>query len=201
LIPAEPGISSSLNLDAISTQFRIPENLDLVCATARHLKIADNDIKHGIENAFHDTSRPELFKVSRNNKTMWFANTFAANDPVSTAIIGEIILKESGIQYSNIGGLIAFRSDRGERTKQWVDYLRTGSGRRFSPLFITGSHIRLSNRLLPESVILRHATPESITNHIFDYCEDKTVIFGLANIGGTGTELVKYWRENYGNAK
>ncbi len=200
LIPAEPGTSSFLNLNTESTRFRIAENLDLVCATARHLKIDDTTIKQGIESAVHDTGRPELFKFCRRNKTIWFANTFAANDPLSTGIISELILYESGIPVSGIGGLLSLRSDRGERTRQWIEYLQNETGSRFHPLFITGSHKHLVRKRLPDSVILQ-GTPESITNQIIDYCLDKTVIFGLANIGGTGTELLKYWMENNDNAK
>jgi poly-gamma-glutamate synthase PgsB/CapB len=201
LIPAEPGTALFLNLNTESTRFRIAENLDLVCAAARHLKITDTDIKLGIEGASHDTGRPELFKFCRNDKTIWFANTFAANDPLSTVIISELIITESGISVSDIGGLLSLRSDRGERTKQWIDYLKKEPGKKFHPLFVIGSHKYLIKRRLPGSVILLQGTPESITNQIIDHCHDKTVIFGLANIVGTGNELVKYWREKNDNAK
>jgi gamma-polyglutamate synthase len=192
---AEPAISNSLTINRSETNFRIGENLDLVISVARHLQLSDSDIVSGIESARHDAGRPELFLLKKGEKSVWFANTFAANDPESTSILSDVIIAQSGLMYSGKAGLLSLRSDRAERTEQWLEYLKGEGKSRFNQVFVTGSHKGLVKRLLPESCILKPGSPEAITNYIIDNSPDKTVIFGLANIAGLGSDLVDYWRD------
>jgi poly-gamma-glutamate synthase PgsB/CapB len=248
LVPAEPGNSSRLALNRKPGNFRIEENLDLVYAVASHLQIKEADISGGIETARHDIGRPELFSLHKEEKTIWFASTFAANDPLSTTILMEQILSESGIQPLYLGGILSLRSDRAERTRQWIEFLQvelnietraeakketvaeTGSeaeigaeawdqardigdaeaesntdpesignsvgkkNGRFSYIFVTGRQRPVVKRMVPSAIMLKEQSPEKITEHIFSICPDKTIIFGLANIAGSGSDLVDYWR-------
>jgi gamma-polyglutamate synthase len=195
LLPAEPGISGHLAFSREETRFRIAENLDLVFAVASHLGVKEADIIRGVESAQHDGGRPELFTLSKGGKTIWFANSFAANDPVSTSILMNKIISGSGIQPLHVAGILSLRSDRAERTRQWIEYLQAGEIKRFSNLFVTGDQRNIVKRMIPSSLVLTERSPEKITELISDICADKTIIFGLANIAGLGSDLVDYLRD------
>ena len=229
LVAAEPGVSRGLALRSEAGSFRMEENLDLVYAVASHLEVKETDISAGIETALHDTGRPELFTLIREGKTIWFANTFAANDPLSTTILMDKIIGESGIQAKHVAGILSLRSDRAERTQQWIEFFQAGAGvdadarvdagvvagedagvvagedagvdasanknRRFSNLFVAGRQRAIVKRMVPGAIVLKEHSPERITELIYGICPDKTIIFGLANIAGLGSDLVDYWRD------
>jgi UDP-N-acetylmuramyl pentapeptide synthase len=194
IIVASEGIAEELRTDAEATRFRVSDNLDLVTAVSRHLSVDDTTIARGIESAHHDKGRAELFKLKRNDKTVWFANTFAANDPVSTSIIIGIILRDAGLKPTSVAGILSLRNDRSERTGQWIKHLKSEKSGLFSQVYITGGHRQLAGRQLKGSSVLTFNDPQEITNHIFNNSHDKTVVFGLANIAGTGNRLAEYWR-------
>jgi gamma-polyglutamate synthase len=223
LVAAEPGSSRRLSLNSAAGSFRIEENLDLVYAVAGHLGVKDTDISAGIETALHDTGRPELFTMIREGKTIWFANTFAANDPLSTTILMDKIIGESGIQPKHVAGILSLRSDRAERTQQWIEFLQAGAGAdarmdadvvagvdagedagvdasankngRFGNLFVAGKQRAIVKRMVPGITVLKERSPERITEIIYGQCPDRTIVFGLANIAGLGSDLVDYWRD------
>ncbi len=174
--------------------FRIRQNTDLVFAVCTDLGVSHEVIEAGIASSVHDRGRSELFCLQGGEKKVWFASAFAANDPVSTAILIDKIVKEPGKDFKHIAGLLALRSDRAERTKQWTDYLSDEDAIAFSPLFVTGNHSPIVKRRLPDSVIIPFGSPEKITDFIIDHCQDGTIVFGLANIAGTGMAVTEYWR-------
>lgn len=190
------GCSTKITGHPGPTPFRIRENSDLVYKVAVHLGIGDNEIAMGIVTARHDTGRAELFRFRQGSKTVWFANTFAANDPVSTNIIIDLMLKESAIPFRHIAGLLALRNDRAERTLQWIRQLRQNYPISFDPLFVAGSHRNIVRRKIAGAIPVRRMSPGDMTCHLAASCEDGTVVFGLANIAGTGSGLLDYWREN-----
>ncbi|MFO7573768.1 MAG: poly-gamma-glutamate synthase PgsB [Bacteroidales bacterium] len=173
--------------------FRIRQNTDLVFAVCRGLGVTDRVIGEGLASSVHDRGRAEVLCLQKGEKTVWFASTFAANDPVSTAILADKILKESGEDFRHIAGLLSLRSDRAERTKQWIDYFSNGSPIAFSPLFVAGNHSRIVKRRMPDTVIIPFGSPEKITDFIMDRCLDRTIVFGLANIAGTGMAMTEHW--------
>ncbi len=232
LVAAEPGSSRRLSLKSEAGSFRIEENLDLVYAVASHLGVKETDISAGIETALHDDGRPELFTLNREGKTIWFANTFAANDPLSTTILIDKIIGESGIQPKHVAGILSLRSDRAERTQQWIEFLQAGAqaeadaredagvvagedagvvagedagedawvdtsankNGRFGNLFVAGKQRTIVKRMVPGITVLKERSPERITEIIYGQCPDRTIVFGLANIAGLGSDLVDYWR-------
>ena len=176
--------------------FRIRQNTDLAFAVCHDLGATERDIEEGLASSVHDSGRSEVLCLQKGEKKVWFASTFAANDPESTGILTTRIISEAGVDFSNVAGLLALRSDRAERTKQWADYFSAGKPVPFSPLFVTGSHSRIVKGRLPNAVVIPYGSPEIITDFVMERCHDRTIVFGLANIAGTGMALTDYWRKN-----
>jgi len=116
-------------------------------------------------------------------------NAFASNDPESTRRVFEKVKIASGIK-DKISGLLNLRSDRGERTLQWINYLSQES-MGFEKLFVIGGHAEIVSRKLKNVEVLSESDPKSLTEHI---SEDTKMIFGFGNIAGMGTALVEYWQ-------
>ncbi|MBM3421043.1 MAG: poly-gamma-glutamate synthase PgsB [Bacteroidetes bacterium] len=188
------GTATSLQDEKISGHARFPENTDLVAAAASWLGIDAGITVAGLAAAHHDRGRAEIIEIERNGKRLWFATTFAANDPLSTEEISRHLLKASGIEYSGVAGLLSFRADRAERTKQWLDYLNRTAATRYQHLFVTGSHTAIAARRIKGITIISPRDPQTITETLFKILPDRTAVFGLANIAGAGLGLTEYWR-------
>ncbi|MFC2119418.1 hypothetical protein ACFLSY_12330, partial [Bacteroidota bacterium] len=142
-----------------------------------------------------DIGKLEIYKYNKENKNVYFVNSFAANDPESTT---QLMKKTNSIlnlnSYKNIA-LMSLRSDRGERSKQWLEYLRKNNRKIFEYMYITGGHSYVLKRNIQNSEIIKNINPELITDYIISKSENNSIIFGLANIKGIGISLVNHWKK------
>jgi hypothetical protein len=142
-----------------------------------------------------DVGAAAVYMVEHGLKRVYFVNSFAANDPISTMDLIDTILASLADRVSAVYGYMSLRADRGERSKQWLKFLAGGNDERFSHIFISGLHARILKNKIRKSSIIRSDDPSKITSAIFSEAENNSVVFGLANIHGRGLNLVKYWRE------
>lgn len=163
-----------------------PENVQLALKTCELLGIEKSAAIECL-----DTISPDIGSLRA-----WFlpngvlaVNAFASNDPESTRRVFEKVKIASGIK-DKISGLLNLRSDRGERTLQWINYLSQES-MGFEKLFVIGGHAEIVSRKLKNIEVLSESDPKSLTEHI---SEDTKMIFGFGNIAGMGTALVEYWQ-------
>lgn len=196
LIEVLPDISNSLFQSV--PKFKKTEfssNLDLVYMVGKYLNISKKNICSGILNVKDDIGKLKIWQYRnlKQNKSVYFVNGFAANDPRSTF---EIIAKLKEIlPFTFLIGLLNLRSDRGDRTLQWIKILSKQEKKHFSRIFVTGSHAKIVKRRVEEITVLKNRSPEKITEAIIADVSDGSVIFGFGNMGGTGLELVKYWHK------
>jgi len=169
------------------------ENIDLVFSVSEFLGIEAKIIQKGIEKAEMDTGRLEVYRLRHKTRDVYFVNSFAANDPHSSSLVMEKILGLMNIVEPVIYGLLSLRSDRGERSRQWLDFV-SADGNAFKNIFITGMHANVFIRELEKSEKIKVDKPGEITDHILSRVENRALIFGLANIKGTGKSLVEYWK-------
>ena len=201
LIIACDGISNDLIYKDKAPNNPIVPNLDTVLATARHFGIPDDITALGIATAKHDAGHPDIFPFTRNGHRIWFVNAFAANDPISTLhVIRHTLNSLNSLTPSlphslTIFGLLNLRSDRGERSQQWLTWLRNGGSSHFSRLYATGAHARIFERKLDNCTRMRTKDPAVITRQILESATCDTVVFGLANIHGPGFKLIEVWKE------
>lgn len=197
LVPAATGICNELNLDDTVCQKHISANLDTVVATARYLRIPDETIVQGILKTELDIGQLEIFPFQNGVRKIWFVNAFAANDPISTQkMIGKTlrILAPEMTAATEIIGLLALRTDRGERSRQWLDYLLSDGKNLFNRIFVSGIHAPVFTRKLVNSERLNAKNPEIITSNIIGSTSGDLVVFGIMNIHGLGKELIEYWK-------
>jgi hypothetical protein len=186
-------------------------NVDLVFAVARSLGIGDDVIRSGSERARMDVGAFGIWRYPRPaGSAPWLVvNAFAANDPESTLRLHDRVVREHAPAGVACIGLLNLRSDRGERTLQWIESLKGGELARFRRLYVSGLHARaVRRRLCPaprcERVRLASpADPRTLMDRLLAAEGDSAgVLFGFGNIGGPGGALVRHWRkagESIGN--
>jgi len=187
--------AQELKISPSASKRHLPENLDLVYTASKQFGIDDESIATGIENARLDIGSLEIFRFEEGEKEIFFVNAFAANEPESTM---KLVHKTIGIMegdHSPTAGLLALRSDRGERSRQWLEYLTEGKDHCFNPLFLTGAHSRILHRNIEGSEIIRERDPECITRSMLAGCDTGTLVFGMGNFHGTGKRMVEYWKD------
>lgn len=180
-----------------SMKHHFTDNLELVSAVSQYLKISDKAIYDGIQSAVMDIGKLEIFKLSFADKNIFYINSFAANDPVSSIKVIEKTLDMLNISDPQIYGLLSLRHDRGGRTKQWLDYLLSEDAVSFRAIFVSGRHSSIFTRRLPSALKLKETNPQEICRIINMSVENNSIVFGLANIKGLAVELLRYWKSTY----
>ena len=178
-------------------------NLDLVWEAARSLGVEDDVCREGICKSKGDLGALQAWRYpEEGGGARWIVvNAFAANDPESTLRIQDRVVAREGLGPERCFGLLALRSDRGDRTALWAEALKGGALDRFGRLFVTGLHahaLRHSLRDHPERgkiEILRPTHPQGLMQRILEGGGDQGgLVFGFGNIGGLGESLVRHWR-------
>ena len=196
------------------------DNLDLVVAAARSLGIDDDTIRRGVRGALHDIGAVRLWRYNRGASAAptFLVSAFAANDPESTMLVYDRVMKSLDTSPDRCVGLMVLRADRGDRSLQWAEALAGGLLNRFSHLYVTGIHAPAFRRRVRQldgrharqdksreegghrqgdalSIrILRSAPAANLTESVLSEIRDSGgVVFGFGNIGGVGEELVRHW--------
>ncbi len=196
LIKIREGVSSPLlNLAPELSKKEFSDHMDLVYALGKYLDIDQKVILNGTRKAKYDIGKFKIWKYrsEETQKTYYFVNGFAANDPESTF---ELISKVKQILPSVSGrfvGLLSLRSDRGDRTVQWVDVLKHRGFDYFRKIYLLGAHAKIVKRKVTWVNVLKNSLPEKMMETILTEIEDQTVILGFGNMGGVGRRLVDYW--------
>jgi poly-gamma-glutamate synthase PgsB/CapB len=203
LIEVPPGTASPLlDGDCTLQVCRFSENLDLVCAAARSLGIADRTIREGIERTRPDIGSLAIwrYRPAGSASACFLVNAFAANDPESTLLVHSQVMAALGAGPERCVGLMNLRPDRGDRTLQWVGALRGGFLNRFSRLYVLGLHAAALKRRIKRFddaariEVLRENPPAEITQTVLSGIRDAGgIVFGFGNIGGAGEVLVAHW--------
>ena len=193
LVIVKKDSAKDLPLPKLIENQQIAENTDLIYTASKQFGIDDETICKGIENVRLDKGKLELFKITLAAKEVFFVNTFAANDPDSTQRMIKKTINSMDLKSPSILGLLSLRSDRAERSQQWLDYLRWSETSIFNRVFIAGTYARLMSRKITGSVIIRDSDPNHITNEIISNCKNGSIVFGIGNYHGLGGILVDYW--------
>ncbi|MBK8479725.1 MAG: poly-gamma-glutamate synthase PgsB [Proteobacteria bacterium] len=126
-----------------------------------------------------------------------FVNAFAANDPLSTERIWRLV-RQRHADVQRTVALFNLRADRPSRTVQlacdtdfWREADRValmGSGAYLFARMAAGRGIDASRFVYAE-----HPRVDEIFETIIGLCRETTLIVGMANIGGDGLALVRYF--------
>jgi len=196
LVKVPTGFSSRLRrLEPELARREFADNLDLVCALAEHLGIAESTVRRGILNSRQDIGRLRVWKYrsGESAKACYLVNGFAANDPESSLQVVRMVksrLPAAGRQWA---GLLSLRADRADRTEQWIEAVRSGEFGCLSRIYVTGAHAGIVGRTVQSARVLRGRKPRDMMRALMAELEDQSVIFGLGNMKGAGELLVNFW--------
>jgi gamma-polyglutamate synthase len=172
----------------------------LVRAVARWLGIGEAAIDAGIAAARLDVGAARAWRVTAGPAAGCFlVSAFAANDPVSTAIVHDAVVESLGLAAAPCIGLLNLRADRADRTLQWIDALGGPMGPRFRRIVVCGDHVHAAARRLRRVRpgltvdIVSGTDPVRITDVALGDARQGDVVLGFGNIAGAGRALVQHW--------
>lgn len=186
-------------------------NLRLALAVLEHLGITAAQARSAWSGLNPDYGRPRAWKIKyRKNRFFYFVSLFAANDPESSLLALEFVTHRMGWQENPKIGLLSLRADRGDRTSQWADFLKSGKANFLESLILTGGGARALRLKIRKSFatankevqLISARRPESSLDEIIRMvrkCQkarpdsgSDCLVFGLGNIGGFGCRLIDY---------
>ena len=179
----------------------IEGDIRLAVAVAGHLGVAEDTALRGIRGAPADFGSLKAWKAELGTppQTWTLVSAFAANEPESSRLILEHLRSKLGSSSGPFVGILNFRADRGDRTRQWLDAYRQGFFSEFRSIYVVGSHVRsLKNRgtagQRPALTPLTERRPLEIMERIVSAERTPSVVIGLGNIGGAGAVLIEHWQ-------
>ena len=209
LVPVPKEESALAGAETGTREF--PENDRLAAAIAASLGIAPDVIAAGIVAARPDYGALRLWKAreSAHVHALYLASVFAANEPESSAqAIASLRRRHPGLPKTAVA-VLNLRSDRGDRTMQWLQALEDGFFAPFSNLVFVGDHARAMGRrkwdkrlspaadleatLLPVISAVPARDPARIMATLAHLVAGDALIVGLGNVGGAGEALVDHW--------
>jgi poly-gamma-glutamate synthase PgsB/CapB len=191
-------------VEAITTEDREPfpylehaENVALALRVCADLGVERQAALTGMWSAIPDPGAMTAHHMDFFGRRINFVNGFAANDPESTERIWNMAIE----RYPNVHKKIAIfncRADRADRSRQLAEvindwqpadhYLLTGTG--------TWLFARYAVKAGLDPMKLIYAEGQG-ADQIFETCVanagDSSLIMGMANIGGPGLDIVRYF--------
>lgn len=148
-----------------------------------------------------DIGALEVFKFKERDKEIYFAHSFAANDPESTKALIDYVMSV----YSHIKSVVLILNTRADRMYRSVQLAEMAGTMEFDKLILAGEE---------PSAVKSHSLKFGVKDHLIEAightggdklvdiaCSleaDKVILFGIGNIGGNGQIIVDYFRERNG---
>jgi poly-gamma-glutamate synthase PgsB/CapB len=177
------------------------EDSRLAAAVASHLGISTSVAHRGISAATADFGSLKAWEAELGvpPATWTLVSAFAANEPESSRLILTDLEKRLTPNGRPLVGILNFRADRGDRTRQWLDAHGQGFFSGFRSVYVVGAHVHSLNIRRragrpPSLTPLPDRTPSVIMEKIAAAESASPLLIGLGNIGGIGEALVEHWQ-------
>jgi poly-gamma-glutamate synthase PgsB/CapB len=178
------------------------EDSRLAATVASHLGVSDAVALQGISAAAVDFGSLKAWEAELGipPATWTLVSAFAANEPESSRLILTHVQKKFAPNGRPLIGILNFRPDRGDRTRQWLDAHGQGFFSGFRSVYVVGAHVHSLNIRRragrpPSFTPLTDRTPPAIMEKIAAKECAAPVLIGLGNIGGIGGALVEHWQK------
>jgi gamma-polyglutamate synthase len=174
------------------------ENVALALKVCEDLGISRQTALEGMWKARPDPGVLAAYELSFFGRRIVFVNAFAANDPESTERIFRMVTKRfSDIKKKIL--LVNCRADRPDRSRQLGEACLAWGEPDHYMLIGTGTYIfakpAFERGLDPGRVTYAEDTRiEEIFEMLVDHSGESALIIGIANIGGQGLDLVRYFK-------
>lgn len=124
IVPVRKNSGYEKLMDSLS-YIEFEPNIRLAVAVLKHCGLSEDLIRQGLKKVNPDYGSLRIWKKSfkDSDRTFYFVNLFAANDPLSSVEAMVRIVRNMGWEDREKFGLLSFRGDRPDRTKQWLDFL------------------------------------------------------------------------------
>lgn len=176
------------------------EQADIVLALAELLGIPEDIARRGMARAHPDFGALKAWNAVLGvpGASWLLVSAFAANEPESTGRIIERLRRQPALSGRPLIGLLVFRPDRGDRTRQWLDAVDRGFFSGFERVYVAGAHqrtieLRRRMRTFPFLSPLGTESPPVIMDRIFAAHPGGGTIVGMGNMVGLGAGLVEHW--------
>lgn len=170
--------------------FEFPENLALALAVCRHLGVPEETALKGM---LHYQRDPYALSLHRLPGGGIFVNGLAINDPQSTQLVFERLVKRFGWDRGDLILLINNRPDRGYRTEHMA---MVAQALQPAQVWLLGASQRAAARAIlnkiPQLEIHRFSRAGELP---LDQIPAGKVIFAVGNVAGPGHEVMRRVRE------
>ena len=173
------------------------DNVALSLAVCDRFKISREAALVSMYDSIPDIGATEIFKHKVAGKELFFAHSFAANDPDSTIVLVNYIRKIYS-EIPSVAIVLSTRADRMFRSRQLAEML---GKEEFDGLFLIGEqeltiHNYASSHGIPAEKIfpLGWSSGDELVKEICTLDADKILVFGIGNIGGNGGPIVEYFK-------
>jgi len=184
----------------LSSEF--DENVRLSLAVAEFLGQDTPEAFRAMSGALPDFGGLKVWFALRHPSLQdwYFVSGFAANEPESTQLVLSKLRTNLLLEDRTVIGVLNLRGDRGDRTLQWYDALRSGKFPEIRKLICVGDHASAMTRKLKKYVgaelyAWRNFHPEKMLARLSAIEKEKAVVIGMGNMGGAGRRLVDYWEK------
>ena len=178
------------------------ENEALAASVAAHFDVSPAIVRKGLALARPDFGSFRAWEAGLGSPPApWtLVSAFAANEPESSGRILARIQEKTFRAGRPLIALLNFRSDRGDRTRQWLDAQEKGYFTGFRRIYVVGAHghalrTRIKSRGRRIFIPLPGRSASAITDRIASLEGTASVLIGLGNIGGIGESLVEHWQK------
>lgn len=130
----------------------------------------------------------------------YFVSAFAANEPESTQIVLSKLRTKPFMEGKKIIALLNLRGDRGDRSVQWLDAIKSGKFPEIQKFVFVGNHTLVARRRLKkcadvEAYIWPSLQPDEVLAQLSAIQKEESVVVGMGNMGGAGQGFVDYWEK------
>ncbi len=196
LIYADPSTVNPEDMTGFSHVEHV-ENVALALKICEKYGISKEVALKGMYEALPDVGATEIFSVKREGKKVHFVHSFAANDPESTMFIIDYV-KKLHPHLESIAFVLSTREDRMFRSRQLVTVLKDLT---FDELFLIGDQTA-TIKSFAEKINVKDqvtdcgwVTGESFIDRVMKLPAEEILLFGIGNIHGNGSRIVKYFKE------
>jgi poly-gamma-glutamate synthase PgsB/CapB len=175
------------------------ENVALALAVCEHLGVKREKALKGMYAAIPDEGVLTKSVIREMNKTIIFYNAFAANDPESSLMIWNNIMKQTSPADQKIV-LLNTREDRLDRARQLTEMV--GKSMDIDYLVLVGlcsevvKNMSLKNKIPEEKIInIGWTSPENVYKKLLMVISGNTTVVAIGNMGGMGADVARYFEK------
>jgi gamma-polyglutamate synthase len=175
------------------------ENVALALAVCEHLGVNRKTALKGMYSAISDEGVLTKAIIRRDDKKVTFFNAFAANDPESSLMIWNNIIRcvpEGDLKII----MVNTREDRLDRARQLVEMISNSISADHVILIGQRSEVvedmALKKNILKEKIVnIGWTSPEEVFEKVMTKIHKNATIVAIGNMGGMGADVVKYFEK------